>query len=59
MVAGKILGVAAWGVSFQLWDASTWEPWQYVAWAAVILAGLELMAWLVDHVPPLLLSSKV
>ena len=31
---------------FLLYDASTWEWWQYVAWVAVVLLGLEIMAWL-------------
>ena len=57
LAADKLVGAVLWGASFHFWDASTWLAWQYVAWAAVILAGLELMAWLVDHVPPLFLSA--
>ena len=49
-MADKAIGVALWGASFRVWDASSWEPWQYLAWAGVILAGLELMALLVDKV---------
>jgi sterol desaturase/sphingolipid hydroxylase (fatty acid hydroxylase superfamily) len=54
----KVIGVALWGASFRVWDAGSWQPWQYAAWAVVIMAGLELMALLVDRVPPLLLSAR-
>jgi hypothetical protein len=50
MVVDKAIGVALWGASFRVWDASSWEPWQYLAWAGLIVAGLELMALLVDKV---------
>jgi len=55
----KALGAALWTASFRVWDASSWEPCQYAAWAVVILAGLELMALLVDKIPPLLMSGAL
>ena len=58
LAADKLVGAVLWGASFHFWDASTWLAW-HVAWAAVILAGLELMAWLVDHVPPLLSAARI
>ena len=53
MAVDKALGAALWGASFQFWNASSWTPLQYAAWAGVILAGLELMALLVDKVTAL------
>lgn len=58
MAVDKAAGILLWLSSFHVWDASTWSPGQYVGWALVVLAGLELMALLVNSVPPLFLSPQ-
>mmetsp|Transcript_2150 Transcript_2150/g.5024 ORF Transcript_2150/g.5024 Transcript_2150/m.5024 type:complete len:258 (-) Transcript_2150:115-888(-) len=48
----KSAALLTWLGTFQYYDASSWQPWEYVAWCSVIVLGLELMAWLVSNVPP-------
>lgn len=33
----------------ELHDASTWEPWHFVAYGSVVLLGMEILAFLVNH----------
>eukprot|EP00045_Choanoeca_perplexa_P002600 m.25458 g.25458 ORF g.25458 m.25458 type:complete len:246 (+) comp11603_c0_seq2:132-869(+) len=40
-------------MTIELWDAATWPLWLYVAWPVGIVAGLELLAWLVMQLEPL------
>jgi hypothetical protein len=38
VLGGLVLHLAG-GAAFALREASTWEPWHYVAWSVVLLAG--------------------
>eukprot|EP00730_Choanoeca_flexa_P005086 TRINITY_DN11869_c4_g5_i1.p1 TRINITY_DN11869_c4_g5~~TRINITY_DN11869_c4_g5_i1.p1 ORF type:complete len:284 (+),score=42.78 TRINITY_DN11869_c4_g5_i1:110-853(+) len=39
-------------MSIEIWDADTWPAWMFVAWPVGIIAGLELLAWLVLQLEP-------
>jgi len=49
---------AAWLSAFKIWDASTWEWYQYCVWAGVIMLGFEILQFLVFNVPPVFVGAN-
>lgn len=45
-------------MAFVPYDYSTWLPWQFAVWAVVVLGGLEILSFLVNHLD-LLISGKI